>query len=84
MDGTVTVSLVGVCFSVAAVAVGIALYISNKYQSKSEATKVEDGLKEWIKKVEADVARNQSSLERIGENVSYIRGLLEANKPQGG
>lgn len=84
MDGNVTIALVVICFSVAAVAVSITIYFNNKFQSKSDADKVETDLKAWIRKVETDVSKVQSSLERIAENVSYIRGRIEPKTSQGG
>lgn len=84
MEGNVTIALVVACFSVAAVAVSIAVYVSSKFQSKADADKVETDLKAWIRKVETDVSKVQSSLERIAENVSYIRGRIEPKQSQGG
>lgn len=77
MEGPVTLGLVSICFSVSAVIVGGFAYFVNKFQTKSDAMRVEDGLKMWIEKVEADVSMVKTSLDRISENVSYIRGRIE-------
>jgi len=75
----VTLTLVAVCASVAGVALGAYAYLSNKFQTKDDANKVETDLKTWIRKVETDVSKVQSSLELVGRDVSYIRGRLEPN-----
>lgn len=84
MDSNVTVSLVASCFTVSSVAVGISIWISTKFQSKLDSEKMETDLKAWIRKVESDVSKLQTSLERIAENVSYIRGRMEPKTSQGG
>ena len=55
----------------------MAMYLTTRFQSKSDAEKMENDLKDWIRKVEADVSKVQSSLENIGKDVSYIRGRIE-------
>lgn len=91
MDGPVTIGLVSVCFAVCLVVVTVFAYFVSRFQTKeaamkseteikANADKVENDLKAWIRKVETDVSKVQSSLERIGENVSYIRGRLEPTK----
>ena len=87
MDGPVTIGLVSVCFAVAMVVVGIFAYFVNRFQTKEDAHKLEESallrekdMKDWIRKVESDVSKMQTSLERIGENVSYIRGRLDPTK----
>jgi uncharacterized protein YsxB (DUF464 family) len=87
MEGNISIALVVVCSSVAGVALGAYSYLSNKFQLKADADKNEaaallreQDIKTWIRKVENDVSKVQTSLERIGENVSYIRGRLEPNK----
>lgn len=70
------------------VMLGIFNYFTQRFQTKADAEKVEQDIKEahekseadmkaWIRKVESDVSKMQTSLERIGENVSYIRGRLD-------
>lgn len=76
-DGNVTIALVIICATVAGVCLAAYTYISNKFQSKEDADKVETDLKTWIRKVETDVSKVQSSVELIGRDVSYIRGRLE-------
>lgn len=80
MEGPVTVGLVAICFSVCLVVVSVFAYFISRFQTKVDADKVENDLKTWIRKVENDVSRVQTSLERIGGDVSYIRGRLEPNK----
>lgn len=82
MEGPITFSFVAICFSVSAIVVGVFSYFVSRFQTKDEAMRVEDGLKIWIQKVEADVSRVQTSLERISENVSYIRGRIEPKNPK--
>lgn len=84
MEGPVTFGLVTVCFLVSSVVISIFVYFISRFQTKAEAIRVEDGLKVWIQKVEADVSKVQTSLERISENVSYIRGRIEPKTSQGG
>lgn len=80
MDGTVTFGLVAVCFTVSTVVVSIFGWFISRFQTKSDADKAEDDIKNWIRKVEADVSSLRASMDRIGDNVSYIRGRLEPTK----
>ncbi|CAB4150062.1 hypothetical protein UFOVP558_69 [uncultured Caudovirales phage] len=88
LDGPVTIGLVAICFAVCVVVIGVLTYFTQRFQTKADAVKAEldiktahekseADMKAWIRKVEADVSKMQTSLERIGENVSYIRGRLD-------
>lgn len=81
VDGPVTLGLVSITFGVAFVVTSVFAFMISRFQFKADALKVEHDLKDWIRKVESDVSRVQTTLERMSENVSYIRGRLEPTKP---
>ena len=76
-DGPVTIGLILICFTVSTVVVSAFAYFVNRFQTKNEAEKSESDIKEWIRKVESDVGSLRGSMERILDNVSYIRGRIE-------
>ncbi len=83
LEEYVTIRLVSMCFGVFMIASAIFSYFATRFQTKEEAKRLEEDIKDRIKRVETDVTGLKTSLERIGENVSYIRGRLEPNSNQG-
>jgi hypothetical protein len=73
----ITVELITACAITASTAVGIALWAVYTFQSKTDAQKVEDGITQWIQRLEGEVGTTRVGVEQIKADVSYIRGRLE-------
>lgn len=73
------IDMLSVAFSVASISVAITMWVVTTFQTKADASKIEEALNKSIEEQELRLNSIFNDIFQIKNDVSYIRGKLDGN-----